>query len=190
MDVMGAGARVHGTVGGELGDAAPDATAQDDDRPAELLDDQADREELRRRYYGLLQELRVLLPGVQILVAFLLTAPFAQRFDGLEQAERVLFAVALGCSISAVVVFAAPIAMHRFGDRRSRSARLTWSIRMMRLGLVLLAVSMLAASALIWSFVFDWLVAGVATAILLVVVVVAWVSLPSGPGRHHHLRSG
>jgi Family of unknown function (DUF6328) len=50
------------------------------DEDTEDLDDVADREELRQRYYGLLQELRVVLPGVQVLLAFLLTAPFAQRF--------------------------------------------------------------------------------------------------------------
>ncbi len=165
---------------------APASTA-DDDRPAERLDDVADRDELRRRYYGLLQELRVLLPGVQILVAFLLTTPFAARFENLGEAERVLYGIAYGSGVAAVVVFSAPIAMHRFGDRRSRSARLTWSIRMVRIGLVLLAVALLAASALIWSFVFDVVVAVVASAALLVVVLAAWVSLPSGPGRDHHV---
>jgi multisubunit Na+/H+ antiporter MnhG subunit len=166
------------------------ASATEDDRPAERLDDVADRDELRRRYYGLLQELRVLLPGVQILVAFLLTAPFAARFEGLAAGERGLYGIALGSGVGAVVVFSAPIAMHRFGDRRSRSARLTWSIRMVRVGLVLLAVALLAASALIWAFVFDWVVSVVASAVLLVVVVAAWVSLPSGPGRDHHVFRG
>ncbi len=56
-----------------------------DDRPTGELDDEQDRDELRRRYYGLLQELRVLLPGVQILVAFLLTAPFASGFAQLDE---------------------------------------------------------------------------------------------------------
>src|SRR3954452_24783565 len=91
-----------------------------DDRSAAELDDEADREELRRRYYGLLQELRVLLPGVQILVAFLLTAPFAARFAELDQLEKGLYGVALAAGILAIIVFAAPIAMHRVGDRQSR----------------------------------------------------------------------
>ena len=48
------------------------------------LDDDRDRDELRSRYGMLLQELRVLLPGVQLLVAFLLTAPFAQGFERVD----------------------------------------------------------------------------------------------------------
>ena len=61
-------------MGGDLAVApAPDPSAND-------LDDELDRDELRQRYYGLLQEVRVLLPGVQILVAFLLTIPFDCAF--------------------------------------------------------------------------------------------------------------
>ncbi len=51
---------------------------------AQDLDDMADRDVLRNRYEVLLQELRASLPGVQILSAFLLTAPFSQRFDELD----------------------------------------------------------------------------------------------------------
>ncbi len=58
-----------------------DPSSRGEDRPASELDDRADREELRERYYGLLQELRVILPGVQVLVAFLLTVPFASRSE-------------------------------------------------------------------------------------------------------------
>src|SRR6059058_985626 len=100
------------------------------DRSAHELDDVADREELRNRYYGLLQELRVLLPGVQILVAFLLTAPFAARFTELGEVEKAVYGVALATGILAIVAFVAPIAMHRVGSRRSRVERLIWAIRM------------------------------------------------------------
>ncbi len=58
------------------------------DAPVAELDDEADRDELRRRYYGLMQELRVLLPGVQILVAFLLTVPFATRFGNVGRVRE------------------------------------------------------------------------------------------------------
>src|SRR6476469_6771134 len=75
------------------------------DRPAAQLDDEADRDELRERYYGLLQELRVLLPGVQILVAFLLTAPFANRFSKLDPMGRRLYGVALMTGLVAIVAF-------------------------------------------------------------------------------------
>src|SRR3954449_7611573 len=86
-----------------------------DDRPTEALDDEADRDELRERYYGLLQELRVLLPGVQVLVAFMLAVPFAQRFSDLDSVAIAVFASALVTSVLSVVSFMTPISLHRFG---------------------------------------------------------------------------
>ena len=93
------------------------------------LDDVVDRDELRRRYYGLMQELRVLLPGVQILVAFLLTVPFATRFGNVGRFEKACFGVALGGGAIAIMLFVTPTAIHRLGERRARSRRLLWSIR-------------------------------------------------------------
>lgn len=59
-----------------------------DDRTLAELDNERDRVELRSRYYGLLQELRVVLPGVQVFLAFLLTVPFTQRFDDVDDRGR------------------------------------------------------------------------------------------------------
>ena len=73
--------------------------------PASQLDDDADREELRQRYYGLLQELRVLLPGVQVLAAFLLTAPFAQRFGDLDRTSEIVYGVSLVSAVASVIAF-------------------------------------------------------------------------------------
>jgi hypothetical protein len=162
--------------------------AEIDDRPADQLDDEADREELRHRYYGLLQELRVLLPGVQILVAFLLTAPFAARFAELDQLEKDLYGIALASGILAIVAYAAPIAMHRVGARRSRVERLVWGIRMLRVGLALMAISLISATLVIATLVFGGVAAVVACAALVVALLLAWVGLPSGAGRR--VRSG
>jgi hypothetical protein len=152
------------------------------ERPASALDDQFDREELRARYYGLLQELRVMLPGVQILVAFLLTVPFANRFARTDATERTLFGVALIAAVLSVVAFVGPIAFHRIGPRRSRSARLIWAIRLARLGLLLLAVSLLAAVALVTRFVFGGATATACTVVVAVSIVATWVALPLAAG--------
>ena len=133
--------------------ARPDDDASDD-RSLRELDDITDREELRTRYYGLLQELRVIIPGVQVLLAFLLTAPFAQRFEDLDDRGRTLYAVALLTALAAVIALLAPTVMHRVGDRRARRARLLWSIRLMVVGLASVSVSLLSAtwcvSRLVW----------------------------------------
>ena len=114
-------------------DERDEASTSDED--TRYLDDDADRPELRQRYYGLLQELRVVLPGVQVLLAFLLTVPFAQRFNELDAAGRRAFQVALTGSMLSVIFLLGPTFLHRFGERRARRDRLLWSIRLMVVGL-------------------------------------------------------
>ena len=79
--------------------------SEDSETPANQLDDERDREELRNCYYGLMQELRIVLPGVQVLVAFLLTVPFAQGFAEIDDFSRGLFGAALVAAILSVVAF-------------------------------------------------------------------------------------
>ncbi len=159
----------------DAGDEDPDTW---DDRPPGELDDQDDRQELRRRYYGLLQELRVLLPGVQVLVAFLLTAPFAQRFADLDDLETDVYAVALVSGVLAVVCFVAPTAFHRVGWRQSRSRRLEWSIRMLRAGLVFMAVAFEAALFVVLGVLFDRGVSVAVSGAVGAFGLLAWVVLP------------
>lgn len=169
-----------------------------EDRSASELDDELDRDELHDRYYGLLQELRVLLPGVQILVAFLFTVPFADGFDQLDAAGRDLYGVALISGILAVVAFTTPTVFHRVGHRRSRSARLQWGIRATRAGLVLLAISLVAALTVVARVVLDATVATIAVAVVVAAIVGMWVALPiltsgrdrSDAGRSRDARQG
>jgi hypothetical protein len=146
--------------------------------PPEALDDERDRQELRDRYYGLMQELRVVLPGVQVLVAFLLTAPFAQRFGDLDNVGRGLFGAALAFTTFSVVAFITPTALHRFGERTARGRRLQVSITMTRIGLVCLAVGMTLALLVVSRFLF-----ATAATILLVgstvlAMVLCWLVIP------------
>lgn len=152
------------------------------DPDTEDLDDVADRAELRQRYYGLLQELRVLLPGVQILVAFLLTAPFANRFGDLTDVERTLYGISLLAGLAAIVVFAAPIAMHRVGDRRARVERMLWGVRLQMTGLALTALALLAAFAVVWSVVFSGGSAVVIVSVFVAFIAVTWIVIPRRAG--------
>jgi len=142
------------------------------------LDDDADREELRQRYYGLLQELRVVLPGVQVLLAFLLTVPFAERFGDLDAWGRRAYEAALTCSMLSVVFLLGPTFLHRFGERTARRDRLLWSIRLMVVGLVLLGAALLTALWGVARFVFG---DGSALQLVLPVAVamaVVWILVP------------
>jgi hypothetical protein len=85
--------------------------AERDETPTERLD---------RNWSSLLQELRVVQTGVQLLTGFLLTLPFQQRFDGLSPVMRALYLATVVCSVGATVLLIAPVAMHRILFRQRR----------------------------------------------------------------------
>lgn len=154
----------------------------DDDRDLHDLNDHADRKELRQRYYGLLQELRVVLPGVQVLVGFLLTVPFAQRFPELDQLGRVSYGISLIASVVSVVCLLAPTVYHRVAHRTERTARLRWGIRMTVVGLVLLAVALVSGLWCVSRLVFGARSAWLMTTPVAATILVLWFVLPKVSG--------
>ncbi|MDQ2671440.1 MAG: DUF6328 family protein, partial [Actinomycetota bacterium] len=74
---------------------------------------EAAQERSARELIELLSELRVILPGVQFLFAFLLTVPFSPRFPQLDGLETGIFFVTLLCTAIATVLLMAPSAQHR-----------------------------------------------------------------------------
>ena len=148
------------------------------EQPPELLDDERDREELRNRYYGLLQELRVVLPGVQVLVAFLLTVPFAQRFGELDDLDRGLYGAALLFTILSAIAFISPTALHRFGNRTARGQRLRVSIVMSRVGLLCLGVGLALALLVVSRFLFATAVTALLVGITVVAMATFWIIVP------------
>jgi hypothetical protein len=155
--------------------------------PASELDDDRNREELRRRYDMLLEELKVLLPGVQVLVAFLLTAPFAQGFARVDGVGRAIYAVALTAGMLAILALMTPITLHRFGPRTARSERLSSSIGATRVGIALLGVSLLCAFSVVVRLMYSSVAAAVMIGFIAVATVVSWLVVP----RHlrHRRRS-
>lgn len=77
-------------------------------------------ERLDRNWSSLLQELRVVQTGVQLLTGFLLTLPFQQRFDQLPATMRVIYLVTTACSVAATVLLIAPVGLHRMLFRQRR----------------------------------------------------------------------
>jgi hypothetical protein len=158
------------------------------ERDPSELDDVEDRDELRQRYYGLLQELRVVLPGVQVLMAFLLTAPFASRFDDLDRAGRAAYFVALMSALGSIISLLSPTVFHRVADRTARAARLEWGVRMTLAGLVLLALSLTSAAWCIVRVVYDTTEATVVAVVAIALFVALWVALPLAYGRQSNQR--
>lgn len=111
--------------------------------------------EQRLRYRELLEELRTIIPGVQVLLAFLLTVPFAARFDKVDFIGKVIFTVSLTAVAIATILFLAPAAYHRLAGRHDRTGRLKFGITTTLTGLFFLALSTCCALFVVIRFLFD-----------------------------------
>ena len=78
---------------------------------------ESEHERINRELDQLLQEIRVALPGVQVLLAFLLTVPFAQGFDEVQGEARTVFVAAVTLAAIASVLLIAPVVHHRMRFR-------------------------------------------------------------------------
>jgi len=134
--------------------------ASETSSPPETEDERANR-----NLQDLLQELRVALPGVQVLFAFLLTVPFTNRFTDLSDFQEKLYFAVLICVALATVFLVAPTAGHRILFRRQQKEFIVILSNILALmGLLLLAVSMCGVIALISDFLFGQTTAVLATA--------------------------
>jgi hypothetical protein len=127
----------------------------------------------------LLQELRVALPGVQILFAFLLTVPFAQGFTRLEPAQRDLYFGVLMATALSTALLIAPSAHHRLLFRqRDKEHLVTMSNRLTIAGLMVLAVAITGAVLLIADLIFQGAQVWIFTAIAALMFIFLWVVMP------------
>ncbi len=103
----------------------------------------------------LLQELRVALPGVQILFGFLLTVPFAQGFTKVTNFQRDLYFATLLATAAATICLIAPSATHRLRfHQRDRAYLVESANRLLIAGLVFLALAIVFAVTLITDYLF------------------------------------
>ncbi|MGI8482977.1 MAG: DUF6328 family protein [Thermomicrobiales bacterium] len=127
----------------------------------------------------LLQELRVLLPGVQTLTGFLIILPFSQGFSKIDQNEQWVYLALFICAISSLVLFTAPAAQHRLERplrdrvRFKRDATRLIIIRLMPLSLALILATHLVVTEVEgrWPGI-------IITAIVTVIIGVTWWWLP------------
>ncbi len=149
------------------------------------VDEGGGSKRLDRELLELLNELRVVLPGVQALFAFLLIVPFNDRFASVTGAERAVYTLALLASAVAGVLFITPAAFHRLRFRRHDKAQLLRiGNRCAIAGLAALAVAMIAGVFLITELLFGAAVAGALTTVVAIPIAVLWwlVPLVLGPG--------
>lgn len=160
-----------------------------------MTSDPVSQETLTRNWDELLQELRVIETGVQILTGFLLTVPFSQRFSDLDAFQRDLYLVVLTGSVATTVLVVAPVAFHRVLFRhRARRWLVEAANRAARAGLVMMALTISGVLFLVFDVVVGTTAGAVAFATALAFLVLLWGGTPLlsrhrervGPPRTDH----
>src|SRR3954469_5208666 len=136
---------------------------------------------INRELMELLNELRVALPGVQFLFAFLLVVPFQQRVTQTTDFQKDVYYVTLVAAVVATALLIAPAAPHRVLFRQhDKEKLLKRSSRSAYAGTLVLAIALSSAVLLVVDVLFDstqaWITAGIVAALLgwLWVVVPFW----------------
>lgn len=147
------------------------------DRPSGR--DESEGERLDRNLGELLQELRVALPGVQVLFAFLLAVPFQQNFTRISAFEKKVYFATLLCTAISAALLISPTAYHRLTFHLQEKRRLIFlANRFAIVGLGFLALAMTGAITLIT----DVLYGGITTVVIgggaLAMFVSLWYLLP------------
>ena len=148
--------------------------------------DETEAERSDRQLEELLQELRVTLPGVQVIFAFLLTVPFTARFERATGFQRDAYFVTLFGTAVATVLLMAPTALHRLRFQRGQKRDTVRVAHLLTLGgLAAAALSMTSAVLLVTDVLFGrgtaWLTAGG----LLALIIALWLVLPLWRARLH-----
>jgi cation transport ATPase len=132
-----------------------------------------------RELIELLNELRVALPGVQVLFAFLLIVPFSQRFSTVTPLQRYAYFATLLCAAVSAVLLIAPSSHHRLLWRqRAKEETLVAANRLTIGGLTFLALAMIGAIFVITDVLFGSIAATVAAVGLGAAFVWFWYGQP------------
>jgi hypothetical protein len=141
--------------------------------------DETEKERIDRNVIELLNELRVALPGVQVLFAFLLVLPFNQGFTSVTQFQKVVYLVTLMATALSAILLIAPSMHHRLQFREGNKAQiLRDSNRLTVIGMSILAVAMTGAVMLCTDYVFSSETMAWAVGIVVVAFLVVWDALP------------
>jgi hypothetical protein len=138
-----------------------------------------EQQRLNRELIELLNELRVVLPGVQVLFAFLLTIPFSRGYSRLDRLDKDVYFAALLAAVASSILLIAPSAYHRIlfhhGDKKYL---IETSTRMAVIGTFALAVSISCAVFVLADFVFGGVAAGGVGTLVMIMSVTFWFVLP------------
>jgi Family of unknown function (DUF6328) len=155
------------------GSQSGDDQSQDNDRR------ESEKERLDRNLAELLQELRVALPGVQVLFAFLLVVPFNQRFADITNFQRTVYFATLLLATAASACLIAPTAHHRIEFRAQDKERIVFgATRLAIVGLALLALAMTGAVTLITDFLYHTTTVAIVAGAVALLFGILWFAWP------------
>ena len=141
--------------------------------------DETEQERLDRNLEQLLGELRVALPGVQVLFAFLLVVPFNQRFADITSFQQTVYFVTLLCATAACACLIAPTAHHRIEFREQDKERIVLGgNRLAIVGLTLLATAMTGAITLVTDFLYSSRTTTIAAVLVALLFATLWYAVP------------
>jgi hypothetical protein len=132
-----------------------------------------------RNLIELLQELRVVGLGVQVLFGFLLSLPFTSQFKQLDGADRDLYLACLLLAAAATALLLGPVAYHRLVFRQGLKEKLVKTANVMAIaGLVTVGLSISASVLLVAGFVAGYGTGSVIAGLVLVMYALLWFALP------------
>jgi predicted membrane channel-forming protein YqfA (hemolysin III family) len=142
-------------------------------------DAEDDKERLDRELIELLNELRVVLPGVQVLFAFLLIVPFSNRFPDITNTQRQVFFVTFLLTTAATALLIAPSAYHRLRWRQHDKRQMLETANRLSIGgMVFLTFALVGAAFLVTDLLFHVAMAALVTAIVASFFLWFWWGLP------------
>jgi MFS family permease len=140
---------------------------------------ETEAERLDRNLQEFLGELRVALPGVQVLFAFLLVVPFNQRFADITEFQKTAYFVTLLFTAAAAICLIAPTAQHRVEFRHQHKEQiLLMANRLAIVGLGFLAIAMTGAIMLITDFLYESTTTVIVTVVVGLAFALFWYFLP------------
>jgi CBS domain containing-hemolysin-like protein len=145
-----------------------------------MAHDETEKERIDRELIELLNELRVALPGVQVLFAFLLAIPFQQRFEHISSADQRVYVGAVVLTALSAAFLIAPSAHHRMRFRSKSKEHLLVAASIYAIvGLVFLCLAMGASIYLIIAMTYSSTAAALTAGVLGGFTAVFWFAVPA-----------
>ncbi|WP_394825458.1 DUF6328 family protein [Pendulispora albinea] len=146
---------------------------------ADTSDKETPQARINREMTELLSELRIALPGVQMLFAFLLTVPFHETFARLSEELHIAFFFTFACTATAAILLIAPSSNHRIAFRAHDKERLLYrSNGFAIVGIAFLALAICGVVFLISGMLLGERLAPAAAAVPLVLILATWYIVP------------